>query len=740
MKYAAVRVSVPNQRLDHIFHYIIPEELENSVTEGMRVYVPFGKGNRRIEGYVTKITDTVEFDTSKLKCISDIAEEYSVVSAKKLELAAWMQKKYYCTLNACMMCIVPKFSNEKKFACVSLNEELENREEIIKKIRSEKQHRVLDMLQAGAIYPVSHVKTLLDVDNAPINALVKKGILKMTYMQEYRGNCLNHKSDTVLPELTSEQNAALDFINERLQRKSIKPILLHGVTGSGKTEVYLRIIQSVLDEGKEAIVLVPEISLTPQTVERFVRRFGDRVAVTHSRMSDGERYDQWTRARRGEVSIMIGPRSAIFTPFENLGVVIIDEEHESSYRADGQAPKYDAREVAVKLGQLYGSLTVMGSATPSVNSYHLAEIGQYDIVTLKNRVNNTFPEVNVVDMRVELLHKNLSIFSRALQKEISVNLEKGKQTIVFLNRRGYSTFVSCRNCGYVMKCEHCNVSYTYHKGINKLMCHYCGAEKNVPSTCPECGSEYIRYFGTGTEKIQQELEKLYPDARILRMDLDTTRRKNSFADILNSFKNGDADILIGTQMIAKGLDFPNVTLVGVVAADISLNISDYNSAEKTFQLLTQVSGRAGRADAKGRVYIQTYNPDHYSVRYASENDYEGFYKEEIGFRRMLNYPPYTNVFFILMSGEDEEELKRTINYLYDILKFYNDKRNVGTLYEPVPAIISKINKKYRWRIIIKCEDEVKLKSYVLFCVDKLKSNMKTDNVSISLTINPDYTF
>jgi primosomal protein N' (replication factor Y) len=291
-----------------------------------------------------------------------------------------------------------------------------------------------------------------------------------------------------------------------------------------------------------------------------------------------------------------------------------------------------------------------------------------------------------------------------------------------------------------MKCEHCNVSYTYHKGINKLMCHYCGAEKNVPSTCPECGSEYIRYFGTGTEKIQQELEKLYPDARILRMDLDTTRKKNSFADILNSFKNGDADILIGTQMIAKGLDFPNVTLVGVVAADISLNISDYNSAEKTFQLLTQVSGRAGRADEKGRVYIQTYNPDHYSVRYASENDYEGFYKEEIGFRRMLNYPPYTNVFFILMSGEDEEELKRTINYLYDILKFYNDKRNVGTLYEPVPAIISKINKKYRWRIIIKCDDEVKLKSYVLFCVDKLKNNMKTDNVSISLTINPDYTF
>jgi primosomal protein N' (replication factor Y) len=382
----------------------------------------------------------------------------------------------------------------------------------------------------------------------------------------------------------------------------------------------------------------------------------------------------------------------------------------------------------------------MGSATPSITSYYKAQCGEYEIVELKNRVNNSFPDVNIIDMRAEILKKNFSVFSRALQDEIEKNLESKKQSIIFLNRRGFATFVSCRKCGYVMKCGHCDVNYTYHKGINKLQCHYCGAEKSVPKTCPQCGSEYIRYFGTGTEKIQQELEKLYPKARILRMDFDTTRKKNSYTEILDKFRNGDADILIGTQMIAKGLDFPNVTLVGVVAADVSLNISDYSSAEKTFQLLTQVSGRAGRADQKGRVFIQTYNPEHYSIVYAAQNNYTAFYNDEIIFRRQLNYPPFTNMFVVLMTGLNEDEIKDLMGYLYDILNFYNTKRNVGIVYSPVPAVISKINNKYRYRIIIKCNDEDKLKRFVLFCVDKLKENRKTDNVSLSLTLNPEFTF
>lgn len=734
MMFASVRISVPHQKLDHIFDYIIPERLENKLCKGMRVYVPFGGGNRIIEGYVVDITDKTDYDISKLKQIERPAEEYSIVSQNKLKLADWMQEKYYCTLNACMMCIVPKFSNEKKFACISLNKELPDLEKIISRIKSSKQKRIVEMLMDGGTYPVSHVKSLLDVESTHISALIKKGLITTTYMQQYRGN-YNGKINIVPPPvLTSEQSLAVDYISSRVDEGSIKPILLHGVTGSGKTEVYLRVIEKILAKGKTAIVLVPEISLTPQTVERFVSRFGDKVAVTHSKMSDGERYDQWTRAYRGEISIMVGPRSAIFTPFENLGIVIIDEEHESTYKAEQQSPKYDAREVAEQLGKLYGSMTLLGSATPSIKSYYMAKTGKYDIVELKNRVNNLFPQINIVDMRNELVKKNMSVFSTVLQQEIAKNIENQNQTIIFLNRRGYSPFVSCRNCGYVMKCRSCNVNYTYHKGINRLMCHYCGEEVQMPSNCPECGSAYIKYFGAGTEKIQTEIERLFPSARVLRMDADTIKKKGGHMDILEKFRNGEADILIGTQMIAKGLDFPNVTLVGVIAADLSLNISDYSAAEATFQLLMQVSGRAGRADKNGRVFIQTYSPEHYSINYVLKNDYEGFFNEEITFRRQLDYPPFSSVFVIMLTGKNEKRVIDTINYLYDIMEYYNIKRNVCKLYKPVPEVITKIKNKYRWRIIAKCSSEDKLKRYVLFCLDKLYNTKKLTDVSVSLLL------
>lgn len=740
MEYALIIVSLSHSNIDHIFHYRIPAHLRESIEIGMRVMVPFGKGNRKIEGYVVGFSDNADVDESLIKDIADICESYSIISPKRIELAKWMQEKYYTTLSNCIQCIIPKRVNEKNFACVVLNDENDNIEEDIEKVmkKDTKQRKVLSLLLNGDEIPVSHIKNFLEVDDAPITALIKKGIIKRVYEQVYRGN-FNTASvkKTVPPVLTEEQENACNVIFNEMDNFTGKPILVHGVTGSGKTEIYLRAIEKALNEGKSAIVLVPEISLTQQTVERFVSRFGDKVSVTHSRLNDGERYDQWTRARLGEISVMIGPRSAVFTPFENLGIIIIDEEHETTYKSDQLSPKYDAREVAKKLSELYKCTVVLGSATPSVTSYYKAEMGEYNLCILSNRVNHSFPDIEIVDMRAELAKRNFSVFSEKLSKAIKNNIKNKEQTILFLNRRGYSTFVSCRECGYVMTCKNCNVSYTYHKGINKLSCHYCGATVNVPAVCPSCGSKHIKYFGTGTEKIEQEVNKYFPEARVLRMDLDTTQRKNSHQAILDEFRRGKADILIGTQMIAKGLDFENVTLVGIIAADLSLNLGDYRSGETTYQLVSQVAGRAGRAEKKGKVYIQTYSPEHYSIRYAAQNDYTGFYNQEIEYRRSMVYPPFTNIFLIMFVGENEGYIKQCLSDLLYVMKHYN-KNNMFTHLGPSPAVISKINNNYRWQLIVKCENEEKLRNYVLFCLNKLKQNVNLKNISIHLNLNPNY--
>lgn len=739
MKYASVVISIAAKALDRVFSYKIPPELEDKITQkGMRVTVPFGRSNKPIEGYVVGFSDTAEVDDEKIKPIAALLESYPVISEKRIELAYWMQREYYSTLSDCLQCIIPKKVKSKTYKCVYIdyeNADLHLIDEIIAK--KNKQSRVLEFLIDGDSVPVGHVRSFLGIDTAPINALVKKGILKTEENEIYRGNYNTARAvRSAGPELTDEQEAAVEDILDC----GGSPVLLKGVTGSGKTEVYLRVIERVIASGRQAIVLVPEISLTPQTVDRFTSRFGDIVAVTHSRMSDGERYDQWRRAASGEISVMIGPRSAIFTPFERLGAIIIDEEHEAAYKADQQSPKYDAREVALKLSALYdGCIVVLGSATPSVTSYYMAETGKYRLVEMKNRINMQPPDITLVDMRDELAAGNRSIFSRELCAAVEQNLAEGKQTILFLNRRGFSTFVSCRACGYVMTCENCNVNYTYHEFENMLMCHYCGASVRVPHTCPECGSEHIRYFGVGTQKIEREIMRLFPSARVLRMDADTTGAKNSHTEILDAFRSHAADILIGTQMIAKGLDFPDVTLVGVIAADLSLNTNDYHSGEVTYQLITQVAGRAGRAQSKGRVFVQTYNPDHYSIRAAVNGDYEGFYKQEREFRRLMKYPPFTNIFFVLVSGEDEKRVYRVIMTLYEIMQRYNKKADFE-VFDPTTAVISKINKKYRRRMMIRSDDSERIKKYVLYTIDKLREYMPLDGVSVNISLNPNYSF
>lgn len=742
MKYAVIIVERSHKNIDHVFHYKIPNELQGQLEVGMSVLVPFGNGNKNILGYIIGFTNETDYDDNRIKSISSIAEKYPLFSQNMIELALWMKDKYYSTLSDCLTCVIPKITNDKTFDCVYINNalpDIDNKiDEILKK--HNKQSSVLEMLIGGHEIPVSHIENMLDINRAPITALVKKNILKVNSVKVYRGiyNASNIKRTEKLPP-NEEQKKAIDFIINKNSSNNKKPILIHGVTASGKTEVYLQVIEDVLNSGKQAIVLVPEISLTPQTVDRFISRFGNKVAVTHSRLSEGERFDQWNRARLGEVSIMVGPRSAVFAPFEDLGIIIIDEEHENTYKADQQTPKYDAREVAIKRCEMCDGLVVLGSATPSVTSYYKAQCGEYELVELKNRVNNSFPDVEIVDMRQELENGNKSIFSNDLMEAIKYNLENKKQTILFLNRRGYSTFVSCRKCGYVMKCDSCNVNYTYHFASNRLMCHYCGKSVENPKVCPQCGSNFIKYFGVGTQKIEQEVIKLFSSARVSRMDLDTTKQKNSFKKILDEFKCGESDILIGTQMIAKGLDFPNVTLVGVIAVDMSLNINDFHSAENTFQLVTQVSGRAGRSSYKGKVFIQTYSPEHYSIVCAKDNDYTSFYNEEIAFRRQLNYPPFSNVFFIMFTGENEKNIIKLMYELLDIMKEYN-KNNSFEHLGPAPANISKINDKYRWRLIVKGLEEERVKNYVIYCLNKLETQNTIKDITISKVLNPNYGF
>jgi len=533
-------------------------------------------------------------------------------------------------------------------------------------------------------------------------------------------------------KLTSEQINAISFIKQDLINS--KSVLLHGVTGSGKTEVYFNLLENNIAQNKQAIVLLPEIALTTQMIKLFLEKFKNQVGITHSRLTPREKFIQWQLAAQNKILIMLGPRSAVFTPFENLGLIIMDEEHESCYFSE-TAPKYNTREVAEKICELTHAKLILGSATPSIESYYLAQEKKINLIEMPTRVNKKMPEIKIIDMRKELLSGNINIFSRELIQEIYNALDRKEQVILFLNRRGYSNFVSCLNCGFVLKCSACDVNYTYHAYNNNLVCHYCGEKSSLPKLCPSCNSKYIKTFGVGTQKVELEIKKIFSRANILRMDSDTVTKKTDYEKILKAFANHEADILVGTQMIAKGLDFPCVSVVGIISADISLNSGDFRCAENTFQLITQVAGRAGRAHIDGTAFIQTYNPEHYAITCAQTGDYKNFYSQEIIFRKNMNYPPFTNIFCVLMTSPDEVLLIKKIILLKEIF-LKCDKKSQFDILGPSPAMISKLKNNFRQKILLKHPDENYLKKFVLFCVDYFKTHDDLANIKFNLSLNP----
>jgi primosomal protein N' (replication factor Y) (superfamily II helicase) len=575
----------------------------------------------------------------------------------------------------------------------------------------------------------------LKTSSSTVSGLVDKKILAEKDLEVYRDPYQDKQFKKTLPlRLTEGQQRVITPIQQSIYSEEHHVFLLYGVTGSGKTEVYLQSIQSVLEKGKEAIVLVPEISLTPQMVNRFKGRFGDQVAVLHSGLSAGEKYDEWRKIQRKEVKVVVGARSAIFAPFENLGIIIIDEEHETSYKQE-ETPRYHSREVAIKRAEYFNCPVVLGSATPSLESFARAGKGVYQLLTLPIRMNNqSLPSVDIIDMRDELRGGNRSMFSTTLLEKMKDRIQKGQQIVLFLNKRGHSSFVMCRDCGYVVNCPHCDISLTYHRNGQQMKCHYCGHEEFAPKTCPECTSEYIRYFGTGTQKVEEELGKILPEARVIRMDVDTTSRKGSHEKLLDAFQSGKADILLGTQMIAKGLDFPNITLVGVLSADTMLHLPDFRSSEKTFQLLTQVSGRAGRHELPGEVVIQTYSPEHYSVELAGQQDYDQFYQHEMMVRKSHGYPPF---YFLSLITINHEDLMKVVSVTEKITKYLRSRlSNKAIVLGPVASPIPRINNRYRYQCLVKYKNEPVLANSLKMVLDQYQQEMSSSGLQISIDLNP----
>ncbi len=743
MSYAEVIVDISHENVDRPFTYGIPQHLQGQIALGSKVEIPFGKANRMITGYVVGFTEHLDFDASRVKDISALCEKSVSPEEKLIGIASFIKEKYGSTMITALKTVLPvkkatKAQEKKSVIAIKDESELYKASLIAKSKNQRAKVRLLQALCESPCIDYSLVIGKLNVSAQTMLSLEKQGVLKIETERSYRNPITFRETEAVKVCLSKAQQEIVDAIEKDYAAGEPGKYLIHGITGSGKTEVYMELIAKRIEQGQQAIFLIPEISLTYQNVVRFYRRFGDKVSIMHSRLSAGERFDQFERARKGEVSIMIGPRSALFTPFSNLGIIVIDEEHEATYKSETM-PKYHAREVAEEMAQRAGAALVLGSATPSLESYQKAKNGEYGLFTLKERLTGgTLANVNVVDLREELKAGNKSIFSRRLKELMEDRLEKGEQMMLFLNRRGYSGFVSCRDCGEVIKCPHCDVSLSEHNRGEKLVCHYCGYEQPAVKKCPSCGSNKVAGFKAGTQQIEEALHKQFPMAVVLRMDADTTKHKDDYESILSKFANREADILLGTQMIVKGHDFPGVTLMGILAADLSLSNNDFRAAERTFQLLTQAAGRAGRGELPGEVVIQTYQPEHYAIVRASEQDYEGFYEEELVYREFLLYPPAAHMMAVQLSGPDEKALERLGQRLATeakAMEFESMPAQIG----PAKANLSKKSDLYRQVIYYKHKDYeelVRIKDRMEECVRLWE--IKRENVQFDF--NPMNTF
>jgi len=741
--YADIIVDISHENLDKTYQYLVPDHLKSEVEIGSLVRIPFGKGNRLIQGYVLGLSGQPKIDVSYIKPIDSMVSEGIAIEGHLIKLAYWMKENFGATMNDALKTVIPVKKTVKQVSkrtlCLAVTKEAAVLQmEAFQKRNSSARARLIGLLLEKGELDFDTAVNELKISRQVIKALMQLNLIEIKEERLYRNPIQNQEKSPLQIHLTDKQQAIVDDFAAEYHQGIRKAYLLHGITGSGKTEVYMDMIAEVVASGKQVIMLIPEIALTYQTVMRFYRRFGNRVTIMNSKMSQGERYDQSLRAKNGEIDICIGPRSALFTPFANLGLIIIDEEHEGSYKSE-TVPKYHARDVAIKRAQLEEASVVLGSATPSIETYHKALQGEYKLYTLSERIGTrTLPQVWVVDLREELKKKNKSIFSMKLKELIADRLNKRQQIMLFLNRRGYAGFVSCRSCGHVMKCPHCDISLTWHNN-GKLVCHYCGFEQISPKLCPSCSSPYIATFGTGTQKVEDMVKKEFPMARVLRMDADTTKNKGGHEKILSAFANHEADILVGTQMIVKGHDFPKVTLVGILAADLSLYTNDYLASERTFQLLTQAAGRAGRGDDPGEVVIQTYHPEHYSVQTAKTSDYESFYRQELGCRRMLGYPPVSNFLVALITSKKDDVCERSSRLLNAAIQQFVQKHGLEEetqILGPADASLKKANDIYRKVIYIKHENYQVLVAVKNFLEGFIQYSDQFKASSIQFDFNP----
>ena len=705
--YADIIVDISQEKLDKTFQYLVPKEMEPEIEEGKKVRIPFGKGGREITGYVVGLSSEPKIETERIKPILAVEEQGMEIESRLISLAAWIARNYGSTMNQALKTVLPvkekAAARERRYICLKADPKICDSllNEYVRKHYRAKERLMRALLQKKILEYSSAIKEM-KISPEVVRGFEKEELISVEKERCYRTPLPRMLSPEKPALLNEEQQQAVREILEEWDLEFSRPCLIKGVTGSGKTEVYMELIRHMLEQGRQVILLIPEIALTYQNVSRFYARFGEKVSLIHSRMSQGERYDQFERAKEGKISVMIGPRSALFTPFPRLGLILIDEEHEDSYKSE-KTPCYHARETAMQRGKMEGAYVVMGSASPSVESYYKAQTGTYRLVRLEQRYGgSSLPAVSIVDLREELKTGNRSVFSELLTGKIQERLKKKEQVILFLNRRGYSGFVTCRSCGHVMKCPHCDVSLTSHRN-GRLICHYCGYETMDVQKCPVCGSPYIGGFRAGTQQIESLVLKSFPGAKVLRMDADTTRKKDDHEKILSAFGRGEADMLIGTQMIVKGHDFPRVTLVGVLAADLSLCSGDYRAGEKTFQLLLQAVGRAGRGERPGEAVIQTYHPDHYSIQAAAAQDYDWFYQEEMDYRSLMDYPPMAAMAAVRGAGKEEELLVRAMDYCRKYIERIYPGKDL-TLIGPAPESVAKVQDMYRRVLYMRHQD------------------------------------